>query len=148
MNRLEVVDILLVEDNRSDADLTIRALRKHNINNPLHVVEDGAEALDYIFCRGAYGERDFSRPPKMVLLDLKLPKMEGMEVLKAIKLDERTRAIPVVVVTSSREARDIQAAYALGVNSYVVKPAGFDAFQEAISSVGNYWLLVNQPPVK
>jgi two-component system response regulator len=148
MKHSEVVEILLVEDSPSDADLTIRALRKRNINNPLHVVEDGAEALDYIFCRGAYGKRDFSRPPKLILLDLKLPKMEGMEVLKAIKLDERTRAIPVVVVTSSREDRDIRAAYALGANSYVVKPAGFDAFQEAISSIGAYWLKVNQPPVK
>lgn len=143
-----VIDILLVEDNPQDAELAIRALRRRNIANPLHVVEDGAEALDFIFCRGAHGGRDFSRPPKVVLLDLKLPKMDGLEVLKAIKLDERTRAIPVVVVSSSRENPDIQAAYALGANSYVVKPVGFDAFLEVMSNLGLYWLLVNQPPGK
>jgi len=148
MHNSEVVDILLVEDNPNDAELTIRAIRKRNIANPLHVVEDGAEALDFIFCRGAYGGRDFSRPPKVILLDLKLPKLNGLEVLKVIKSDERTRAIPVVVVTSSQEDPDIQSAYALGANSYVVKPVGFDAFLEAMSSLGLYWLLVNQPPVK
>ncbi|MFA5182091.1 MAG: response regulator [Syntrophales bacterium] len=148
MNHLDVIDILMVEDNPQDAELTIRALRKRNIANPLHVVEDGAEALEFIFCRGAYADRDCSRPPKVILLDLKLPKVGGLEVLKAIKSDERTRAIPVVVVTSSQEDPDIQAAYALGANSYVVKPVGFDAFLEAMSSLGLYWLLVNQSSVK
>ena len=148
MNHSEVVDILLVEDNPQDAEMTIRALRKRNIANPLHVVEDGAEALEFIFCRGAYEGRDCSRPPKVILLDLKLPKVGGLEVLKEIKSDERTRAIPVVVVTSSQEDPDIQAAYALGANSYVVKPVGFEAFLEAMSSLGFYWLLVNQSPVK
>ncbi|HAJ26318.1 MAG TPA: two-component system response regulator [Syntrophus sp. (in: bacteria)] len=148
MNRLDVIDILLVEDNPQDAELTIRGLRRRNINNPLHVVEDGAEALDFIFCRGAHGGRDFSKLPKLILLDLKLPKMDGLEVLKALKLDERTRAIPVAVVSSSQETPDIQTAYALGANSYVVKPAGFDAFLEAVGNLGFYWLLVNQPPVK
>ncbi len=143
-----VIDILLIEDNPQDAELAIRALRRSNITNTLHVVEDGAEALDLIFCRGAHGGRDFSRPPKVVFLDLKLPKMDGLEVLKAIKLDERTRAIPVVVVSSSRENPDIQAAYALGANSYVVKPVGFDAFLEVMSNLGLYWLLVNQLPGK
>ena len=146
MNHSDVIDILMVEDNPQDAEMTIRALRKRNITNPLHVVEDGAEAIDFIFCRGAHGGRDFSRPPKVVLLDLKLPKMGGLEVLKAIKSDERTRAIPVVVVTSSQEDPDIQAAYALGANSYVVKPVEFDAFVDAMSNLGLYWLLVNQPP--
>jgi len=109
-------------------------------------VEDGAEALDLIFCRGAYAGRDFSMPPKLILLDLKLPKLSGLEVLKAIKSDDRTRVIPVVIVTSSRETPDIKAAYALGANSYVVKPVDFDAFLDAMSSLGLYWLLVNQPP--
>jgi len=148
MNHSEVVDILLVEDNPNDAELTIRALRKRNIANPLHVVEDGAEALDFIFCRGAYAGRDCSKPPKVILLDLKLPKLDGLDVLKAIKADEQTRAVPVVVVTSSQEDPDIKKAYALGANSYVVKPVGFEAFLDVMSSLGLYWLLVNQPPVK
>jgi two-component system, response regulator len=142
----DIVDILLVEDNPRDAELTIRAIKKRNLANPLHVVEDGAEALDFIFCRGAYAGRDVSRPPKVILLDLKLPKMSGLEVLKVIKSEERTRAVPVVVVTSSQEDPDIQAAYALGANSYVVKPVDFDAFLDAMSNLGLYWLLVNQSP--
>jgi two-component system response regulator len=144
----EVIDILLVEDNPRDAELTIRAIKKRNLINPIHVVEDGAEALDFIFCRGAYSERDCSRPPKVILLDLKLPKLSGLEVLKALKSEEQTRSIPVVVVTSSQEDPDIKAAYALGANSYVVKPVDFDVFVEAMSNLGLYWLLVNQPPVK
>jgi two-component system response regulator len=144
----EVVDILLVEDNPRDAELTIRAIKKRNLVNPLHVVEDGAEALDFVFCRGAYAGREMSTPPKVILLDLKLPKVNGLEVLKAIKADERTRLIPVVMVSSSAEDPDIKAAYALGANSYVVKPVDFDAFVEAMSSLGLYWLLVNKPPTK
>jgi two-component system response regulator len=143
---VEVFDILLVEDNPRDAELMIRAIRKHNLVNPLHVVGDGAEALDFIFCKGAYADRSNSRLPKVILLDLKLPKMGGLEVLKALKSDERTRGIPVVVVTSSGEDPDVKAAYALGVNSYVVKPVDFDAFFKSMSSLGLYWLLVNQPP--
>lgn len=146
MDHSDVIDILLVEDNPRDAELTIRAIRKRNIVNPFHTVEDGAAALDFIFCRGAYAERDFSKPPKVILLDLKLPKLNGLEVLRAIKSDEQTRAIPVVVVTSSREDPDIKTAYALGANSYVVKPVDFDAFVEAMSNLGFYWLLVNEPP--
>jgi len=146
MNQSEAVDILLVEDNPRDAELTIRALRKSNLANRLITVEDGAEALDFIFCRGKYATRDSGHPPKVILLDLKLPKVSGLDVLRALKQDDRTRAIPVVVVTSSREDPDIKTAYGLGANSYVVKPVDFDAFAEAVSSLGLYWLLVNQPP--
>ncbi|MBI4786927.1 MAG: response regulator [Chloroflexi bacterium] len=146
MNQLDAVDILLVEDNPRDAELTIRALKKRNLANRLFAVEDGAEALDFIFCRGKYAEREQANSPKVVLLDLKLPKVNGLEVLRAIKADERARTIPVVVVTSSSEDPDIKAAYDLGVNSYVVKPVEFDAFLEAMSTLGFYWLLVNQPP--
>ena len=142
----ELIDILLVEDNPRDAELTIRALKKRNIANTLHVVGDGAEALDYIFCRGEYAHREPSRPPKVILLDLKLPKVSGLEVLKAIKSKESTHAIPVVVLSSSREDPDIAAAYALGANSYVVKPVDFDVFMDAMSNLGLYWLLVNQAP--
>jgi two-component system response regulator len=146
MDHTEAVDILLVEDNPQDAELTIRALKKHNLANRLITVEDGAEALDFLLCRGKYATRDVGHPPKVVLLDLKLPKVSGLEVLRALKQDEKTRAIPVVIVTSSREDPDIKTAYALGANSYVVKPVDFDAFAEAVSSLGLYWLLVNQPP--
>ena len=146
MTDTEAVDILLVEDNPQDAELTIRALKKHNLANHLFTVEDGAEALDFIFCRGKYATRDNGHSPKVILLDLKLPKVSGLEVLRALKQDEKTRAIPVVIVTSSREDPDIKTAYALGANSYVVKPVDFDAFAEAVSSLGLYWLLVNQPP--
>jgi two-component system response regulator len=146
MTDTEAVDILLVEDNPQDAELTTRALKKNNLANRLFTVEDGAEALDFVFCRGKYATRDNGHSPKVVLLDLKLPKVSGLEVLRALKQDERTRAIPVVVVTSSREDPDIKTAYSLGANSYVVKPVDFDAFAEAVSSLGLYWLLVNQPP--
>ena len=146
MTDTEAVDILLVEDNPQDAELTTRALKKNNLANRLITVEDGAQALDFIFCRGKYATRELSRSPKVVLLDLKLPKVSGLEVLRALKQDERTRSIPVVVVTSSREDPDIKTAYSLGANSYVVKPVDFDAFAESVSSLGLYWLLVNQPP--
>ena len=146
MTDTEAVDILLVEDNPQDAELTTRALKKNNLANRLFTVEDGAEALDFLFCRGKYATRDVGHPPKVVLLDLKLPKVSGLDVLRALKQDEKTRAIPVVVVTSSREDPDIKTAYGLGANSYVVKPVDFDAFAAAVSSLGMYWLLVNQPP--
>ena len=146
MNPKTVVDILLVEDNPHDAELITRAIRKQNIGNPLFLLEDGAEALDFIFSRGAYAERDISVRPKVILLDLKLPKVNGLEVLKEIKTNELTRTIPVVIVTSSREDPDIKAAYELGANSYVVKPVSSDAFIEAMKNLGLFWLLVNQPP--
>ncbi len=141
-----VVDILLVEDNPQDAELTLRALRKHNLANQLIAVEDGAEALEFIFCRGKYALREIGQTPKVVLLDLKLPKVSGLEVLRALKQDERTRGIPVVILTSSQEDPDIKTAYDLGANSYVVKPIDFDSFAQAVSSLGMYWLLVNQSP--
>ena len=144
MNHLNPIDILLVEDNPQDAELTTRALKKRNFANRLFVVEDGVEALDFIFCRGRYAERDITHPPKVVLLDVKLPKLNGLEVLREIKADPRTRPIPVVMITSSREDPDIKAAYDLGANSYVVKPVEFNTFTEAMSHVGFYWLLVNQ----
>jgi two-component system, response regulator len=146
VNQVDAVDILLVEDNPQDAELTTRALKKRNLANRLFVVEDGAEALEFIFCRGKYAEREFTSSPKIVLLDIRLPKLNGLEVLDAIKKDERTRSIPVVMITSSNEDPDIKMAYALGANSYVVKPVDFDAFLEAMSNLGFYWLLLNQPP--
>ena len=146
MTNPDIVDILLVEDNPSDAELIIRAIRRQNVLNPLHVVEDGVEALDFIFCRGNYAQRNISMQPKMIMLDLKLPKINGLEVLEAIKREEATRHIPVVVVTSSSEDPDIKTAYALGVNSYVVKPVESTAFIEAMAQIGLYWLLVNAPP--
>ena len=137
------VDLLLVEDNLQDAELAIRSLKKHNLANHFFVVEDGAEALDFIFCRGKYAERLISQPPRVILLDLKLPLVNGLEVLRAIKQDMRTRSIPVVVVTSSREVRDVTEAYELGANSYVVKPVDFESFTDLIGRLGLYWLLIN-----
>jgi two-component system response regulator len=146
MNSSTTVDILLIEDNPRDAELITRALRKQNIVNPVIVLDDGAEALDLLFCRGAYANRDISSLPKVILLDLKLPKMNGLEILKAIKSKESTRFIPVVIVTSSREDPDIKKAYELGANSYVVKPVSSEAFMDTMSKLGLYWLLVNQSP--
>ncbi|NWG05624.1 MAG: response regulator [Chloroflexi bacterium] len=145
MDEMEAIDILFVEDNPRDAELTIRALKKHSLANRLFHVQDGAEALDYLLARGKYESREVENSPKVVLLDLKLPKVSGLEVLRIIKADERLRTIPVVVVTSSTEDPDIRAAYELGVNSYVIKPVEFDAFVEAMSRLGLYWLLVNHP---
>lgn len=145
MNDTDAVEVLLVEDNPRDAELTIRALKKHNLANRLFHVEDGAEALDFLFGRGKYEGPEIDRPPKVVLLDLKLPKLNGLEVLRIIKTSERTRSIPVVVVTSSAEDPDMRTAYDLGANSYIVKPVQFEAFVEAMSKVGIYWLMVNHP---
>ncbi len=145
MTDKEVVDILIVEDDPRDAELTLRALRKNNLANHVYVAEDGEEALDFFFCMGKFEGRNLNTPPKVVLLDLKLPKVNGLEILKAIKSDNRTKHIPVVIVTSSREEPDVKRAYELGVNSYVVKPVDFDKFVSAMSSLGLYWLLVNQP---
>lgn len=143
MNALE---ILLVEDNPNDLELTLHALSKHNVANKIHVVRDGEEALDFLFCRGAYKDRRFDNPPKMVLLDLKLPKVDGLEILRAVKSDPRTKAVPVVVMTSSKEQRDLVESYQLGVNSYIQKPINFAEFQEVIRQLGYYWLAINQPP--
>ena len=137
--------ILLVEDNPDDEDLTLRALKKNNVVNEVVVARDGAEALDYIFGTGKYAGRDVTDLPSVVLLDLKLPKVDGLEVLRAIKADPRTRTIPVVVMTSSQEQKDVVDSYQLGVNSYVVKPVDFDGFSRAVSELGCYWVLLNHP---
>lgn len=140
------VEILLVEDNPSDAELTIRALKKNNLANQLHHVKDGDEALDFIFGQGLYSYRMVENTPKVILLDLKMPKVNGIEVLKVLKADLRTKKIPIVVLTSSKEDPDIQECYGLGVNSYVVKPVNFDSFLKAVADLGLYWLLINQAP--
>ncbi len=142
----EEVEILLVEDNPSDAELTLRALKKHNLANNVQLVKDGAEALEFIFATGSYSGRNISQKPKVVLLDLKLPKVSGLEVLKAIKADERTKLVPVVVLTSSKEERDLVDSYKLGANSYITKPVDFESFVKAVMDLGLYWLLLNQPP--
>jgi CheY-like chemotaxis protein len=140
------VEILLVEDNAQDLELTLRALRKANLANFIHVVHDGAEALEFLFCEGAYAARKIEDHPKVILLDLKLPKLNGLQVLKRIKSDPRTRTIPVVVLTSSKEQNDVVESYHLGVNSYLVKPVNFERFAEAVQQLGMYWLLFNQAP--
>ena len=140
------VEVLLVEDNASDAEMTIRALKKNNLANRLLHLKDGAQALDFIFAEGEYADRQIKHTPKVILLDLKMPKVNGKEVLQKIKSDARTRKIPVVVLTSSREDPDIKDCYDLGVNGYVVKPVEFDEFHKAISDLGLYWMVVNQPP--
>ena len=146
MENLNAVEILLVEDNPQDAELTIRALRKQNLGNRIYVVEDGAEAIDFIFCKGIYADRDMLRPPKVIFLDLKLPKISGLEVLQHIRANPVTKSLPVVMITSSQEDPDIRKAYELGVNSYVVKPVNFDDFLNAMSQTGLYWLLLNECP--
>jgi len=145
MDKFEKVDILLVEDNPTDAELTMRALRKGNLANQITWVKDGAEALEFIFRSGAYAGRP-DQNPRLILLDLKLPKVDGIEVLRRIKADEQTRTIPVVMVTSSQEGRDITESYKLGVNSYVVKPVEFEQFSETVAKAGFYWMLVNKTP--
>jgi CheY-like chemotaxis protein len=148
MNDKGVVEILLVEDNPHDAEMAIRALKKHNLANNLVHVTDGEEALDFIFARGAYTERNMENGPKIILLDLKLPKVDGLEVLKVVKSDPRTKIIPIIALTSSSEDKDIIESYRLGVNSYIVKPVDFDKFVEAIKDIGYYWLLVNKSPIR
>ena len=145
---LNALDLLLIEDNMSDAELTIRELKKHHLANNLFHVKDGEEALEFIFATGRYADsRSLSNPPKLILLDIQMPKVNGIEVLQKIKSDERTKIIPVIMLTSSKEDPDIKACYKLGANSYIVKPVNFVGFAEAIKNLGFYWLLLNQPPV-
>jgi two-component system, response regulator len=144
MNSTEL-DILLVEDNQDDMDLALHALKREKLANHIVVARDGEEALDFLFCRGAFAKRSFEHPPKLVLLDLKLPKVDGMEVLRQVKSDSRTKTIPVVIMTSSKEERDLVASYNLGANSYIQKPVDFDQFRETVKSVGLYWLVINLP---
>ncbi|MDD5036338.1 MAG: response regulator [Methylococcaceae bacterium] len=144
---IEAVNILLVEDNATDAELTMRALKKNKLANHLVWVKDGAEALEFIYATGAYAARNPNHTPKVILLDLRLPKVNGLEVLRRIKADEKTKTIPVVVLTSSQEASDIKECYGLGVNSFISKPVEFDSFIKVVSELGLYWLLVNKPPV-
>ncbi len=143
---LNKVEILLVEDNMSDAEMTIRALKKNNLANKLLHLKDGAEALDFLFAQGIYSDHKVENIPKVILLDLKMPKVNGIEVLQKVRADERTKKIPIVVLTSSNEDPDIQQCYLLGANSYVVKPVQFEKFIKAVSELGLYWLLINQPP--
>jgi len=146
LQNLNEVEVLLVEDSPHDAELTLRALKKNNLANKLFHVKDGAEAIEFLFSQGAFKDRKIDRSPKIVLLDLKLPKVDGIEVLRRIKTDARTKLIPVVVMTSSREDRDLNDCYQLGVNGYVVKPVEFEDFARAVSQLGLYWLLVNETP--
>lgn len=139
------VELLVVEDNENDLELTFRALSSTNLLNKVHAVRDGKEALDYIYHKDAHGVENVDRAPKVILLDLKLPKVSGLEVLKKLKSDDRTKSIPVVVLTSSKESSDLKQCYELGVNSYIVKPFGLEEFMKAISTVGLYWLVINQP---
>jgi two-component system response regulator len=143
MNQYQHVQILLVEDSVQDAELTRRALKRHHVANDVAWVRDGVEALEYLFCEGAYAGRD-SGAPKLVLLDVKMPRMDGLQVLAKLKADARTKTIPVVMLTSSREERDLVQSYSLGVNSYIVKPVDFEQFADTVSQVGMYWVLANQ----
>jgi two-component system, response regulator len=140
------IEILLVEDNPADAEMTLRALRRNNLANRVHWVKDGEEALDYMFCAGAYAGRAQAGVPKLVMLDIKMPKVDGIEVLRRLKAEPATRAVPVVIMTSSNEERDVMETYKLGVNSYIVKPVEFDAFLETVAKIGLYWVITNRVP--
>jgi two-component system response regulator len=146
MKNFDPVQILIVEDNPNDAELTLRALKKHNLVNELYVAQDGQEAIDFIFCKGQFATRSLAKPLKVIFLDLKLPKISGLEVLKIIKSDPRTKKLPVVIITSSKEDPDIKAAYDLGTNGYVVKPVDFNDFVRVMQNTGLFWLLVNEAP--
>jgi two-component system response regulator len=146
MDSADGIEILLVEDNPADVELALHALRKNKLANHVQVARDGEEAVEFVFCRGVYSSRRIDRPPKLILLDLKLPKVDGLEVLRQLKSDSRTKGIPVVVLTSSKEESDLVQSYQLGVNSYIQKPVDFDQFRETVKQLGLYWLVVNQPP--
>jgi len=146
-NKHEAVEILLVEDNPTDAELALRALKKNNLANNIVWVKDGADALDFLFGKGAYEGRETSNIPRVILLDLRLPKVNGLEVLRVIKNNELTKYIPVVVLTSSKDDQDVTESYKLGVNSYISKPVEFEAFAKTVADLGMYWLLLNRPPV-
>ena len=146
MQESHEVEILFVEDNPHEAELTIRGLKKHNLANKLKHIDDGAEALDFIFSRGIYSSRENSPNPKLIILDLKLPKVDGLEILRQLKADKRTRIIPVVVLTSSQEEKDVIESYRLGVNSYIVKPVNFESFGQAVADLGLYWVILNHSP--
>jgi len=146
MKNFDPVEILIVEDNPTDAELMIRALKKHNLANDLFIAEDGQQALDFIYCKGEFESRHPVKPIKVIFLDLKLPKVNGLEVLKEIKSNPETKKLPVVIITSSKEDPDIKAAYDLGANSYVVKPVDFNDFIKAMQHLGLFWLLVNEAP--
>jgi CheY-like chemotaxis protein len=142
----KIVEILLIEDNPYEAELAIRSLRKYNFTNNLYHIDDGAEALDFIFERGKYEGMGIRSKPKLIMLDIKLPKVDGIEILRQLKAHERTKTIPVVILTSSKENQDIKACYDLGANSYIVKPVEFDSFSKAVAELGMYWMLLNNPP--
>jgi CheY-like chemotaxis protein len=146
METYEQVEILLVEDNSTDAEMTLRALRRNNLANKVHWVKDGEQALEFMFRTGAYASRDPAAVPKLIMLDIKMPKVDGIEVLRRIKADERTRKVPVVVMTSSNEERDVVESYRLGVNSYIVKPVQFESFLETVAKIGLYWVITNRVP--
>jgi len=147
MNETNEIEILLVEDNQDDLDMTLRALRKANLANHIQIARDGVEALEFIFCEGIHAGRKIENGPKVILLDLKLPRIDGLEVTKRVKSDPRTKMIPIVILTSSKEQKDVIESYRLGVNSYIVKPVNFEGFAAAVQELGMYWLLLNQPPM-
>jgi CheY-like chemotaxis protein len=146
MNENHEVEILIVEDSQDDLDMTLRALGKANLANRIQIARDGAEALEFIFCQGAHANRKVENGPRLILLDLKLPKIDGLEVLRRVKGDPRTKIIPVVVLTSSKEQKDVIESYKLGVNSYIVKPVELEGFIAAVQELGMYWMLLNEPP--
>jgi len=142
----KIVEILLIEDNPYEAELAIRSLKKYNFTNNLHHIDDGAEALDFIFERGKYESQQGRTKPRLIMLDIKLPKVDGIEILRQLKENDKTKTIPVVILTSSKENQDVKACYDLGANSYIVKPVDFDSFSKAVAELGMYWMLLNNPP--